>query len=135
MQHTDSIQDLCEVLVGPTGRESSVMRLFEDRRGLLDPSKTFEDYNIGSKKLTLILRFGGSAELGGLPLPDPVPWNNDPIPEYLITRYKPDKDAIFEAMIAEMEAKLNGGAAASEVEQEQQQEEAAAEPSVPMEEC
>eukprot|EP00796_Vickermania_ingenoplastis_P009818 gene9818-6894_t len=109
MDHQDSLDSLRSKIQEVTGKEASFMSFLHQRKGLLESDKTFEDYNIRPESvLDLILRFGGCTPLGGMPLPDPVPWYNDPIPELLLTRYKPNKDAIFEQMIAEMEAKERG---------------------------
>lgn len=109
VDHQDTLDSLRHRLQDQIEKEASFMTFFDPRRGLLEPERTFEDYNFRPHSMTdLILRFGGGTPLGGMPIPDPVPWNNDPIPELLLTRYKPNKDAIFEQMIAEMEARERG---------------------------
>lgn len=106
VDHEDTLQTLCDRLEGVTGREADKMYLFHERKGLLEKEKTFQDYNVRPESvLDLLLRFGGSDPLGGMPVPDPVPWYNDPIPQYLMDKYRPDKNALAETELQELEAK------------------------------
>lgn len=105
--HQDTLQKLGEKLEGCTGYPADYMYFFHDRKGLLERHRTFEDYNIRPEsRVELLLRFGGSEPLGGLPVPDPIPWYNDPVPDLITKAGGQTREAFFGKMLYLLEVQF-----------------------------
>lgn len=105
--HQDTLQTLGEKLEEFTGYPADYMYFFHDRKGLLERNRTFEDYNIRPEsRVELLLRFGGKEPLGGLPVPDPIPWYNEPVPDLITRKGGQSREAFFGNMLYKLEAQF-----------------------------